>query len=339
MDAWELVDEYKSKGLGVKAYRSIEAGIKGSFDLGIFFGTFETRGLTSTKDILAKKSCDYSVMVFFDEEKDGSLRQKYDPILLKNVKKITKKEIFEVRDYSIKSIEQILRNIFSVIPISCLHPESHWFVDISGSPIPYFLGLLGFLRDIFPRPKVTIFNPTGHYPEHKEGYSFTRGFDKLIWIPRFWGQPSPALPRTYVFLLGFNGNRSYEVFYKCEPDHTKALVSSPGYEEEYEKEAINRNEHFLKESGLLTEGKEPTVIKSDAANVVDTWKKLEAIVDAERDKSNVIFVPLGPKAHALGCGLSALSDARSSILYHLPRSYEVRDVKRGKFLWKYDITL
>ncbi len=96
---------------------------------------------------------------------------------------------------------------------------------------------------------------------------------------------------------------------------------------------------FLKESGLWRENGEYDVIESDAADPIETLRKLEKVVKDEKGKSNVCFVPLGTKAHALGSGLCALADGAAAVLYNMPRAYSLRDVNRGKYLWKYQITL
>ena len=212
-------------------------------------------------------------------------------------------------------------------------------IDLGGAPIPYFLGLLGYLRDLFPRPKLTIFNPTGEYGRGESGYSFTSGFDRNIWVPRMWGYPNPGLPWTYVFLLGFEGARSHDVLYKCEPEYIKALIGSPGYQRGYEQEAISRNKTFLIESGLMTDETSFNVLNADAANPVETWVKLQELVNENQNKTNICFVPLGTKGHALGSGLCALANNSPAVLYNMPRTYVVKDVKRGKYIWKYDILI
>ena len=96
---------------------------------------------------------------------------------------------------------------------------------------------------------------------------------------------------------------------------------------------------FLRESGLLETNGNSKIITSNAADPAETWRKLEQVVTEERDKTNVCFVPLGSKGNALGCGLCALANNGPAILYNMPGSYAVRDVKRGEYLWKYEINL
>jgi hypothetical protein len=339
MDKWNIVGEKLSiNGMEAKAFKSKNARIEGPYDLGIFFRTYEQRGLVSS-ELLCEKSCSYSLIIFFEEDKDTELRKKYDPILVKQVNGCSKKVVLIDNMSLINDIDENIEKIFKKIPIECWVVNSNWFIDISGAPIPYFLGFMGYLRSSLIRPKLTLFNPTGKYNKANGGYSFTTGFDRNIWVPRLWGYPDHTLKWMYVFLLGFEGSRNSDVNNLCEPDKVKALLGSPGYYPEYVNEALERNEEFLKEAGLLTEGNSPDLLKADAADPVETWRVLQDIVNEQRGKTNLCFVPLGTKGHAVGSGLCALANGFPSILYHMPRSYNVRDAERGESIWKYEITL
>jgi hypothetical protein len=337
---WDLKDEYSSFGITAKVYRSTNSKINEKFDIGIFFGTFESRGLVGSS-LLNKNSCKNTVITYFHEAIDTTLRMEYDERLIEQVKSCTEKKVFQISDVSIKDIETVLYKIISKIPKDCFRSDSKWFIDLGGSPIPYFLGLVAHIRHIFPRPKMVLLNPTGNYDKAKGGYDFTSGTDKNTWIPYYWGNWNPSLPKMYVFLLGFDGERSYEIFNKCEPDNIKVVLTKPGYKKEYENEAIDRNEAFLLESGIRRNNKLDTkrVYGLDASNLVDTWKVLDILYNNEKEKFNVVFVPLGTKGQALSCGLSSLANNKPAVLYHIPQVYNVRDVSRGKYLWKYEITL
>jgi hypothetical protein len=305
--------------------------------LGIFFCSYESRTLASTGEILNSKSCNHSIIVSFDESSNTVSRTKYDPILKDQIATCSVNTPLMVYG-SIKDIVSLIENILSAVPEECWGQYSKWFLDISGAPTPYYLGLLGYLRDFFPCPKITVFNPTGIYDNLTESYTFTEGFDRVIWIPRLWGRPEPLFPKKYVFLLGFDGSRSYELFYKCEPDSVVAIVADPGYIDGYEKESLKRNKLFLQESGLWTRESDPTVIRVDASNPISMITRLREIL-SEDPQYNYVFVPLGTKAHALGCGLCALIDGKPAVLYHMPRAYALNDVGRGKYLWKYEISM
>lgn len=338
MEQWELIEEYKHQGIELKALRSNNAPIGESFDLALFWSTFESRGLVSS-NLLKEKSCTDSVIVFFEEEKETPLRSKNDKILIEQVTRCTKNPVTIINNISIKDIEESLRKIFSKIPQSSFRRNTNWFIDISGASTPFFLSTVAHLLKAFPSPSLVLFNPTGSYKDGTSyGFRFTSGFDRNIWIPSLWGQQDPSLPWTYVFLLGFNGDRSYEVLYRCEPKKVKALIGNPGYQKSYVAAAIKKNDTFLRQCGLWSDDGKHDLIMADASNPIDSWKKLQEIVIEERNRTNICFVPLGPKAHALGSGLCAITDGKSAVLYSIPRTYIVKDVPRGEYIWKYEIT-
>jgi len=335
---WESMNAYTSRGISVKTFCTKEAPINNKFDLGIFFGTFESRGLISSK-ILADKSCNETIIVFFPEANQSSYRRKYDQMLFDQVKSCSRNAPILIENESIRNCEILLQKLLKAIPKHCWNAKANWFFDISGSPVPYFLGIAAAIRETYPRPKITMFNPTANYDNPKNNeYSFTFGFDRLIWIPGLWGHPDPTLPTTYIFLLGFDGERSYEVFYRCDPDKVKVLYGKPGYKRRYENMALRRNRLLMEESGVVTRDSK-NLLAADASDPIDTWKKMDKVVKSEQGKSNVIFVPVGLKAHAIGSALCALTDGIPGMIYHVPSTYRIQDIKRGEYLWKYEIVL
>ncbi|MFP4642302.1 MAG: hypothetical protein ACLFPU_09045 [Dehalococcoidia bacterium] len=80
MNKWITINEHKSHGIKAKAFRSEKAPIEGRFTLGIFFGTFESRGLVSST-LLNQGSCTHSLVVFFQEAQDTDLRKRFDETL------------------------------------------------------------------------------------------------------------------------------------------------------------------------------------------------------------------------------------------------------------------
>lgn len=298
----------------------------------IFFGTYESRGLESSR-LLERHACKNSVIVLFTEMEDETLRKEHDAKLISQVSECSERTPEFVRGRSVGDIEGVLAAILEAgLAVS---PDGNWFVDISGSPKPYFLGLLGALRRRVISPQVTIFHPTANYAKVTDkgrAHSFTSGFDRYIWVPWLWGRPIPTLPWTYIFLLGFEGNRSYEVYRNFEPRYMKAILGKPGYCKEYENIARTANEIFIKEA-------KPEMFNADASNSTATWQKIEEEVLPNCCESNICFVPLGPKPHALAAGLAAMSSGGAAVLYLVPQSYRCRDVHRGKYLWLHQVSL
>ena len=232
-------------------------------------------------------------------------------------------------------VEEILGEILANIPDQLFSKDKNWFIDSSVSPKPYFLAILGYLRGRIESPTIVIFNSTGYYEksgEPREAFSFTEGFEKYMWIPNLWGRPDPRLRWTYFFLLGFEGDRSYGTFDRFEPDYVKALISKPGYRPNYPEEVERRNHQFLQEAC-------PEIIYADAADAVEAWIKIDQCLEKARRETNVCIVPLGTKPHAIGGCLSSLTDGSPGVLYLMPRTFKVRDVPRGDYIWKYVLTL
>lgn len=331
---WEFISERKSFGIHARSYRSVADEIEQEFSLGIFFGSYESRGLESSR-LLRKKSCESSIIVFFKEMDNKGLREKYDKILYAQVRDCSITEPIPIEEKSIVNIEGILKDILARIPKSSFAPDKRWFVDTSVSPKPYFLGLLGNLRQRIESPQLVLFNSTGHYEkvlDPREAFSFTEGFEEYLWIPWLWGRRNPRLPWTYVFLLGFEGDRSYGTYERFEPEYIKALISKPGYRPNYPREVEERNRQFLEEAC-------PQIVYADAADAVESWSRIDESLEKDRQKTNICIVPLGPKPHALGGCLSSLTDGVPALLYLMPRSFKVRDIPRGDYIWKYELTL
>jgi hypothetical protein len=221
------------------------------------------------------------------------------------------------------------------LPVLSLKGNQKWFIDITGSPKPYFMALLAWLRDRIESPAITLFHAGGHYEKNQDqttAFCFTEGFSEFIWVPHLWGQIDPRKPWMYFFLLGFEGNRSIEIYDRFEPEYVTALIGNPGYRPDYTAIAEEKNADFLHEAV-------PEKIYANAADAIETWKKLDGKIIEAQEQSNICIVPLGPKPHALGGCLACLTDRVPAALYLMPRAYKVRDVPRGDLMWKYEVRL
>lgn len=331
---WRKMTEHESRGVRACSYRSERSSIQKEFDVGVFFGTFESRGLVSSR-LLKPGSCKKTIIVLFEEAKNHPLRRQNDKLLLKQVARCSRENPSRVRHKSIRDIEGILSSVLDKAPMSSFGPRAEWFIDIAGAPIPYFLALLGILREKLRPPKLLVFHPTADYEKSaatEEAYSFTSGPDSYIWVPTLWGRLDPTLPWTYVFLLGFEGHRSYGVWDRFEPRYVKAVIGKPGYKPGYTQLTMDANQMFLREA-------KPRRMYVDAGDAVATWRRIEKDIATDRMGSNICLVPLGPKSQALGGGLAAITDFSPAVLYLLPRSFKIRDVQRGKYIWLYEIVL
>lgn len=330
---WETVSEYESAGIRASSLKSQRSKIKDDYSLGIFFGTYESRGLLSTR-LLASKCCRQSIVVFFKESKDHILRKKNDRLLLERVRECSEREPIVIQDMSVSRVEEILSSIIKKVPRAAFSSGSRWFIDMAGSPKPYFLGICAYVRRMIGAPALTFFHASGDYERGNaldDAYSFTDGFDRYMWVPFLWGRPDRTRSWTYFFLLGFEGNRSLDIWERFEPKHAEAVIGNPGYKPEYVKIAKRKNAHFLRRA-------KPKILFADAADAVQAWRKLDARISKVCQKSNVCLVPLGTKPHALASALVALANCSSSVMYLMPRSFAVRDIHPGKFVWLYKVS-
>lgn len=331
---WKLISKYEANGVAGVAFRSNGAKIQKLYSVGVFFASCESRNLTASS-LLPAESCQLSIVVRFKESDDEGLRNKYDPVLLNQVKQCTKGRVIQITGFSIRDVDAVVQKIISTIPSSKTLPESTWFIDFSSVPMPYFLGILGWLRKRGASPRITLFNSTGNYEKaaknKNEAFSFTEGSEKYMWVPWLWGCIDPTLPWLYVFLLGFEGERSVEIYDRFEPQDVHAIIGRPGFMNNYTRIALERNKNFLETS-------KPSKTFIDAGDAVKTWEKIHQLI-AKNPRKNICLVPLGTKPHALGAGLAALANGACSVLYLLPKSFRTKDIPRGKYVWRYEITL
>jgi hypothetical protein len=275
------------------------------------------------------------VVICFKEKDSMGLREKHDKLLIEQVRRCTSGPVQIIDGFSVQSVEGILQEIMKVIPASAVNGDCPWFVDITGSPKPYYMGLLAWLRTRVESPALTLFHTEAHYEaKHspEEAFCFTEGFSRYIWVPYLWGQPDQRLPWTYIFLLGFEGDRSADIYERFEPEFSIALITKPGYQPGYTEYAESQNAAFLNAA-------KPEIVYTNAADPVGTWIELESRIAVAQSRSNVCIVPLGTKPHALGGCLAALAAMTPAALYLMPRAYKARDVLRGNAFWKYDIRL
>lgn len=153
--------------------------------------------------------------------------------------------------------------------------------------------------DITSFPKVTLLtlfseffekNAKGRilYIEPKDyELPFSIGVKDVRLLP-FYGTYYRAGRKVMVAILGFEGDRSYAVWKKYEPDETICLIGEPFYENiEWKKIAEKENDLILSSLNV----KKDVISFTDANNAL---KKLNDIYENYK-KDNLIVAPLGTK--------------------------------------------
>jgi hypothetical protein len=307
--------------------------IKDVFDYGIIFNSSELRTLEYAK-LFKTKSLMNSLLVDF-KNNESKLKINNFEENKKFLKSFTSNMYEELVIPDIFDYENNLNAIENKIPKSIFKIKTKCFIDITGVPLIYSVALLRHLKLAFPSPELYLLNVSARYQvnEKNEMPEFSDGFRENIYIPGYYGRPDFSKPWLYVFLLGFEGNRSLSIYKMNEPDFVEVIVTEPGYRNEYCTEAVNKNKGFLKEAKIDPKD----YIKMDAGDPIGVCEKILTIYSNYKNIANVCLVPLGTKPHAIGAGLSALIKNDIAIMYQVPKSYSMNGTKADEDMWIYRI--
>lgn len=327
MNDWKYINNLKE--LDAEVYKISCDQVKPldeKFDYAIFFNSSEERTLEYSK-VFKNKSIKNSLLVDFKNDictlKEENLKRNLQ--ILGNVT-INKPKILsglDIFDYEV-NLEKILAELPSDL--------SKCFVDITGVPLIYSIALFRPLKLAFPSPNLYFLNVSAIYENGtNRNYQFSDGLKGNIYIPGYYGRPDFSKPWLYIFLLGFEGNRSLSILKQNQPDYIKAIIAEPGYQDDYNTEAIERNKAFLNDAKICDE----EIIRIDAGNPVDICNCILEIYNAFKEDANVCLVPLGTKPHALGACMAAVLKNDIAIIYQVPKKYSMNNTKAGKYLWLY----
>ena len=154
--------------------------------------------------------------------------------------------------------------------------------------------------DITSFPKVTLLTLFSEFfdknvkgrilyvePEDYE-LPFSVGVKEVRLLPFYGTYYKEGRKKIMIAILGFEGNRSYAVWKKYEPDETVCLIGEP-FNENIEWKKIAEKENDLILSSLN--------VKMDIISFIDSYKALNKLNDIyEKYKNeNIIIVPLGTK--------------------------------------------
>lgn len=327
-----------------------------SFSFGLFFNSTEERAM-EYRNLLADKSIEYSLLVDFKapDENPEEVELKRQNFMLNKEHLLSRSSQFKelVLD-NIFDYQENLNTIVSSIPRKLFTTDAKFFIDISGTPLIYTVALLRFFKLSFPSPVLYLLNVSGDYDNQEKGQpQFTRGVRENIFIPGYFGDANHASPYLYIFLLGYEGERSYNIFRENDPYLLEVFIPNPGYEEGNHLRTIRYNKDFLKETEYIvelcnesddgtnsfkyaeTKGKSMFHIPvEDIGCVCDTILK---IFEDNKNEARIRLVPLGPKPHAIGAGLAGLIEDKISIMYQAPIAYSMNKVKAGEKMWVHKI--
>lgn len=332
IDMWEPINNSKNSELEIEVYCSKNDTIEEIIDFAIIFNSYESRALEYFH-LFKKGQIRKALLINFQSDKEIKATN-----YIKNkqfLEEIVEGEILTIEDIDIFNYYDNIQYILDKIPRECIFYDAKWFIDITGEPSIYSIALLKSIKQLFPSPQLLLLNVSGIYESQsdKTHTHFSEGIREDIKVPFYEGMPDYSKPWKYIFLLGFEGERSLSILKLNEPASCEVVVASPGYEEKYDKVPIEQNKCFLYELSY----KEEDVIYADIGDIVNLSHKFEEIYSAIEGKMNLCIVPLGPKPHALAAGVFGIIHPEISIMYQVPNRYYLKESKCGKNIWLYKI--
>jgi hypothetical protein len=205
-------------------------------------------------------------------------------------------------------------------------------IDISTFNKPYLFLLFKILIEKFDISEVYVV-----YTEPKNYNTLlTEGLNKVESIPGFTGS-SINSKDALIVILGFEGNRSLEVFNAINPEFTYAINGFPSFQPGWDRRSLSENMRFLKESNAYEH-----ILMAPASDPFETEKTIVKIVKEIREYNpdvNITISPLGTKIQALGALLYALKDKKVKIVYPIPSTHNKNRSEEFSSSWIYKIRL
>lgn len=329
---WELINNLNAKDLEIEVYKSENGKIDEVIDLAIIFNSYESRALEYC-NLFKNNQIKKALLINFQSDKEiKAINLKKNRNFLES---IVSENIVEITDLDIFNYYENIQLIISNIPSESLFYGAKWFIDITGEPSIYSVSLLKSIKQLFPSPLLLMLNVSGIYAteSNRTHTHFSEGIREDIRIPFYEGNPDYSKPWKYIFLLGFEGERSLSILKLNEPASCEVVVAQPGYEEQYAEEPIKKNECFLRELSY----EKDDIIYTDIGDVISLINIFNGIYLETKKEMNLCIVPLGPKPHALAAGLFGIINPEISIMYQVPHKYYLKESKRGKYMWLYKI--
>ncbi len=211
------------------------------------------------------------------------------------------------------------------------------FVDLSTIPRYLSLGILGYgLKNGILRSIVFGYSE-GCYSEASPGFVaqelFTEGGWRAIPIPGLWGEWEPFRKRHYVVSVGFEGVKTRQFVSRSEPDKVSVLFPDPAVQVGYELVSMQCNARLVTEFSIP----DSRVIKAPATDLNATLRSLTDAAIENFEIENLTYICCGTKPHSLAMAIRAAVLQEPAVLYMVPESYKVSEIKPNGNYWRYKI--
>lgn len=309
--------------------------VSGKYDLVIASSSWDRRCvcITDGKNIVSE----HSILLFFEARDENNLRDKHDLNIIDFLETITHNAPVIVKGHSV-DVEGMWLNILKEILLisKSINKPLNILLDLSTCPRYYALAIMAtcFKRGL--ACNITIFYSEGIYgnTENEEvlEYNFTKGKWRTVPIPSLDGSCDPEKEKYFLVSVGFEGIKTIRAVHKADPDRISILFPDPGINPSYVQIAEEQNKELIDEFMVPEE----QIIRVRAGDAIEAWKSL-SIRSLERSEENIHYLICGPKPHAIGLGLRAISLGYPTVLYNVPEGHSVTDVQPSGIFWRYDI--
>jgi hypothetical protein len=200
-------------------------------------------------------------------------------------------------------------------------------IDITTMIVPYISSLLWYIIKKTELARLCFFytEPRYYYkgklPKTFSGRAssekFAVGTDKIGNLEGYLGERKhPEDKMILVILLGFEGNRAFEIYQYSDPSYVIPINGLPAYRPEYKDYSLVFNTEIIGEK--IAYG---NIKYAPANDVFETKATLDQVYEQFSGYHDIEIAPIGTKPMALGCCLFALENNDCRIVYHYPRLY------------------
>jgi hypothetical protein len=161
-------------------------------------------------------------------------------------------------------------------------------------------------------------------PEHVGGW-------EALAVPRLEGDWYPGSSRHFLVSVGFEANKVARLADRWDPDIISVLFPRPGTGPDHEERALRANADWIRQFDVP----ESRILDCSPSDAVLAWKTIARHLDVNVGSENVYCLLCGPKPHALGMALFAMSRERPAVMYVRPTLHEEKDISPNGTFWRY----
>lgn len=201
-------------------------------------------------------------------------------------------------------------------------------IDFSVMIKPHFFLLLKYLVSRHLNELYLLYTEPSGYEE------FTRGTILAEEIPGFSGTRDMTKKDALIILLGFEGDRAFEILNETSPNLTIPINGFPAYRPEYKDKSIVENKSLLEEEDIFK-----NLRFAPANDPFETKNTIKKIYLEFYNDYNLSIAPIGTKPMALGSCLFALEHEDCRLIYPYPREYMPKSSRGMGKTWLYIVKI